>query len=100
MTDRPKDFYKGIERGPEHPEPGSGFVRPGLNNPRTRGLIAASRRQERDVQSRRYSAMQASINYSEETGEPLYILPDGYALKPEEVPEAIKQEVSRRKLKE
>lgn len=84
MTDRPKDFYKGIERGPEHPEPGSGFVRPGLNNPRTRGtvmtasyrpyqsfiisslgLIAASRRQERDVQSRRYSAMQASINYSE-----------------------------------
>ncbi|KAI7874668.1 hypothetical protein K492DRAFT_211451 [Lichtheimia hyalospora FSU 10163] len=98
MSDR-KKLYEGMERGPEHPEPGSAPTRPGLNNPRTTALIAASRRMERDIASRRASAQLASINYSEETGQPLYIAADGSALKPEQVPEEVKQEVSRRKSK-
>ncbi|CDH60879.1 predicted protein [Lichtheimia corymbifera JMRC:FSU:9682] len=98
MSDR-KNYYEGLERGPEHPEPGSAPTRPGLNNPRTTALIAASRRLERDVASRRSSAQLASINYSEETGHPLYITADGYAFKPEQVPDHIRQEVDRKSQK-
>ncbi|KAI8379329.1 uncharacterized protein BYT42DRAFT_644619 [Radiomyces spectabilis] len=89
MSSKPTEKESGqeLQVGPSVEQPGKQPTEPSHPNRQTTVYIAASHRQDRSTEAKMESARKASLNYSEETGQPLYINEAGEAIKPEDVAE-------------